>query len=687
MNLIDNNNEDFFKILNQYNLEDFIDFSHTVKVLYVDKDSNLLDDISDIFKIFFHKLDIVTSGKEALNLFNKNKYDLIITAIDIPQINGIELISAIRKVSRHITILTLTTQKMESKELIDLIRLGIDGHILIPIEIPQFIGVLQKVIEILHNKQGLYEYRINLEEMVKDKTIELQKYLNIINQHILISTTDLNGVITYANEAFCSTSGYTKNELIGKSQNIVRHPDMSKSVFKQLWRNLQNGKTWQGKIKNLKKDGNYYWVDAVISPNFNKQGKIDSYNAIRTNVTHKEQLEELTKIQETVIYEQIAIANKERDKAKKSANAKSEFLANMSHEIRTPLNAILGFVEILKEDEKDKNKLKYLNIINKTSKSLLGIINDILDFSKIESGKISIDNVDFDSFDEFETVSELFRIACMEKHIEYDVQLDKNIPKYLNNDVQKIRQVISNLLSNAIKFTSSGKKIELNISYNNNKLLISIKDEGIGIPKNRQELIFNAFSQADISTTRKFGGTGLGLSISNAYVKKLGGELILESQENVGSRFYFSIPCNLGKKVKLINNTINTRKIKGKVLLVEDNKANQIFMNVVLKKLGLELEIANDGIEAVENYKNNSNSYSFILMDENMPNMDGIEATNEIIKYEKLNDIKHTPIIALTANALKGDRERFLNAGMDEYLTKPLDKEKLSKILNKILEN
>ncbi|MEA3290575.1 MAG: response regulator [Campylobacterota bacterium] len=683
MNLVDNNYEEIFQILRDDDLEDFIEFSHTVKVLYIDKDSEMMNDICDVFKIFFHQLDIAYNGEEGLELFKQNRYDLIITAIDIPKMNGIDLITAIRKISRHITILTLTTEQRELKDLIDLIRLGIDGHILIPIEVQQFVGILQKVLDTLKNKQGLYEYRINLELMVKEKTKELQKYLDIINKHILISTTDLNGVIIYANEAFSTTSGYTKEELIGKSQNIIRHPDMPKSIFKDMWSSLQNGQTWRGKIKNIKKDGNYYWVDAVISPNFDKNGNIDSYNAVRINITDKMKLEELTQLQEQVIMEQVAIANNERDKAQKYAKAKSDFLANMSHEIRTPLNAILGFVELLKEDETDKVKQNYLTIVDRSSKSLLSIINDILDFSKIENEKIDIDSIDFESIVEFETIAELFKAKAKEKDIDLIINIDENIPKYLNSDIQKLRQIISNLLSNAIKFTKNSKKVELYIYYENGRLFVSVKDEGIGIKNDRQKVIFDAFSQADISTTRKFGGTGLGLSISNAYVQKLGGTLELESKENIGSRFHFSIPCKIGEKVETTNKVKESIDIKGKLLVVEDNKANQMFMKVILKKMNLKLDIANDGVEAVQMYKNNS--YDIILMDENMPNMNGIEATKQILEYEKENNFTHIPIVALTANALKGDRKRFLDAGMDEYLTKPLDKNKLREVLIKLI--
>ena len=376
------------------------------------------------------------------------------------------------------------------------------------------------------------------------------------------------------------------------------------------------------------------------------------------------------------------------DEALAASKAKSEFLANMSHEIRTPLNAIVGFVDILKENETDKEKLNQLSIIDKSSRSLVSIINEILDFSKLQSGKTQVEKIDFDTFEEFEAIGGLFKAKCSEKNILLNINIAENTPKYLNSDIQKIIQVIANLISNAIKFSQNSKKIELKIYYNfdTKRLFVSVIDEGIGIPKDKQKDIFNAFSQADNSTTRKYGGTGLGLSISSSFIKLLDGMLELESIEGFGSRFHFSIPVAIGKPIeKIKSNDINHNIESKKILLVEDNKANQMFMKVILKKMKLEFDIANDGVEAVENFKNNK--YDAILMDENMPNMNGIEATKNILEYEKQNNLKHTPIIALTANALSGDRERFLAAGMDEYLTKPLNKKKLAEILGKFLKD
>ena len=385
--------------------------------------------------------------------------------------------------------------------------------------------------------------------------------------------------------------------------------------------------------------------------------------------------------------------------SQEATKAKSDFLANMSHEIRTPLNAILGFVSLLKEKHSEDDRIKYINTIDSSSHTLLGIINDILDMSKIESGKIDIDKIDFNPHYDFKLVAELFKAKAKEKNLKFKINISENLPNSLNSDILRLKQVISNLLSNAIKFTAQNNEISLTIKYSDDVLHISIKDSGIGISKNAQSKVFEAFSQAESSTTRKFGGTGLGLSISCKFIELLSGELKLKSELGVGSEFYFSIPVTKGKTI--FNNkkkTKESKNLKAHILLVEDNKANQMYMKIILKKIGLTFEIASDGVEAVAMFKENAPTeaslrgettlgckYDAILMDENMPNLNGIEASKLILEYEKENNLIHTPIIALTANALKGDRERFIEAGMDEYLSKPLDKEKLISILSELI--
>ncbi len=499
--------------------------------------------------------------------------------------------------------------------------------------------------------------------------------------------------------------------------------------------------------------------------------------------------------------------------------AKSLFLANMSHEIRTPLNGIVGFTEILRSTNLTEEQDEFLSIIDKSSENLLSIINNILDLSKIESNKIEIENIVFDAAAEFESAVETYAVASNEKNIDLNYYMDPMISAKLKGDPTKIKEIVINLLSNAVKFTSYGGEINLEIlkvtdENGENRVQFTVKDNGIGMTKDQQSRIFDAFSQADVSVTRKYGGTGLGLTISSQFVELMGGKLELESAKDHGTSFFFSLPLEevtstevnyahaftdltLGKyeqdipskldnylekyfeyfgptvkhfesiselkeldyndscknywididkarqnmldaiqnmdKSKLIiianvtsrnkieelgidqsnvifkpvtlsklktvlTNTANVgpqlteeavatqqTKFDAKVLVTEDNIINQKLIKRILEEHGITVDIANNGLESFE--KRRSGNYDLLFMDIQMPVMDGIEATHEILDYEEDEELAHVPIVALTANALKGDRERFLSEGMDEYITKPIETTELLYVLNKFLSD
>jgi len=514
-----------------------------------------------------------------------------------------------------------------------------------------------------------YEYRSDFLEQKQELFRQLDEQKKALDEHAIVAITDIKGTLTYVNDKFIQISGYSKEELIGANHRLLNSGFYEKAFWKEMYKTVSSKKTWKHEVCNKAKDGSLYWVDTTIVPILNKNQEIKNYIAIRTDITTR-------KVNETAII-------KAKEKAIISENVKSEFLANMSHEIRTPLNAIIGFIEILQEQEKNKEKQEFFNIINNSSKNLLHIINDILDFSKIESGKLSIDTEPFNPNSAFSLIKDLFKVKLEEKKIGLIIEY-RNLPESLSGDIYRITQVLNNLIGNAIKFTPEGKKIYLTISYSSGYLKINVQDEGIGISKEFQSKIFEVFSQEDSGTTRKYGGTGLGLAISHRLVKEMGGELQLKSEVGKGSEFYFSLA--LKKLETALSDDIQSMNIgfeNKKVLLVEDNLPNQMFMKIIFKKLKLDFDIANNGLESISLFQ--KNRYDVILMDENMPIMSGTEATKEILNIEKKQNLTHTPIIALTANALAGDRKRFLDAGMDEYMTKPLDKNTLTSILNRIL--
>ena len=387
----------------------------------------------------------------------------------------------------------------------------------------------------------------------------------------------------------------------------------------------------------------------------------------------------------------------EQKKSAQQANkSKSLFLANMSHEIRTPMNAIIGFVEQLSKNETDKERQKYFNIVKNSTKTLLNIINDILDFSKIESGKMDIEEQDFLLNEFMEESIVLFTKQMEEKKLNFIYEPSQELPKKISTDIVRLKQILFNLLSNAIKFTPNKGTISLNIKYlqENSSILFSVTDTGIGIAEDNQEKIFNAFDQEDNSTTRRFGGTGLGLSISSKLVSLMGGELEVKSVLDQGSTFYFTIPHSEGiQQITTNNQQVNTNsqeiEFRNKkfanmhILIVEDNKTNQILLSIILDELDISYDIANDGIQGIDMYQNTF--YDTIFMDENMPNMNGIEATKQIRQIQQNNNLVHTPIISVTANALSIDRQRFLDAGADEYISKPYTEEDIKFTLEKLL--
>jgi len=518
------------------------------------------------------------------------------------------------------------------------------------------------------------------------------------------------------------------------------------------------------------------------------------------------------------------IDNAKADKmeALEANESKSLFLANMSHEIRTPLNGIVGFTELLKSTDLDSEQKEFTNIIEKSSENLLSIINNILDLSKIESNKTELDMVIFDPIIEFESAIETYGVRASEKNITLDFFLDPRIDKKILGDAVKIKEVLINLMSNAIKFTDFGGKINVvikQISAINNltEIAFSIEDNGVGMTKEQQLNVFAAFTQADVSITRKYGGTGLGLTISTKFLELMNSELKLESQKEKGTKFFFNIifeevlestelsmtppfkdvsickfkyelpiqqdqylsdyfdhynieklsfstpsdlkNCNKdnhlnsiwidvdnseesllqtinkldSSKVILLSSFSNRDKLdkfginvakvlykpitptkivqglnaihapetegtvkdlkkfpyqdiqfEGNILVAEDNFINQKLIKQILLKYGVHVELANNGLEAFE--KRKSEQYDLIFMDIQMPVMDGIEASQEIIKYEIEEELLHIPIVALTANALNGDRERFLSEGLDEYIPKPIETNELLFILKKFLK-
>ena len=374
--------------------------------------------------------------------------------------------------------------------------------------------------------------------------------------------------------------------------------------------------------------------------------------------------------------------------AEKANRAKSEFLANMSHEIRTPINGIVGMIDLTLMNELSKEQKDNLITAKSCADSLLNVINDILDFSKMEAGKLSIKNVSFEIKKLLDEITKAHSVRVNEKNLELLYTFSSSIPPYLVGDPNRLKQILNNLISNAVKFTEQGEIVieirKKETSGNRILLQFSVRDTGIGISSENMKLLFQSFSQVDGSNTRKYGGTGLGLVISKQLTEMMEGTMWVESEEGMGSTFYFSIPFDIGSKPEEEPILPSFRKDicrDNKILIVEDDKVNQRIISRFLQELGYKIEIADNGFEAVNCFMNHK--YDLVLMDVQMPVMDGVEATKRIREYEKGE--KHTPIIVMTAHALYGDKEKFLSLGFDEYIPKPIHLEGLLQTMERVL--
>lgn len=872
-----------------------------VSVLIVDDEALIVEQLGQILRRRVETLYSAYNGKEALEYYRNYPIDVIVTDIDMPVMNGIELLKAVRRNDKKIPVI-LSTGLKSLDILIEAIEYGITSFLPKPLQKNDLVA---KIEEVARTKE--------LEHKVSETGALLEQYKSIVDESVIVSKADLNGNIIYVNDIFCIISGFSREELLGKPHSIVRDPEMPSSVFANMWETIQSKHVWHGIINNRSKNGNRYTVKTTISPILDKNGAIIEYIALREDITdtiqkekvirrerkklvdildHVDSIVALVSVSEKLIsvnarffeifafsdmadfktkhqcigdlfqpaeeylqpemegrywieyvmekpfishhalmidregnerkflvnVKKILIEEEEKfvvtmgdvselQKAREAANAaakmKGEFLATMSHEIRTPMNGVLGFTSLLSQSGLNEQQKKYLDIINTSAQSLLGIINDILDFSKLESGKLELDYSSVNPHIEFDKIARIFTAMTVDKNITFEIKVDPLISECIRVDLLRIQQIVSNLLSNAVKFTPKDGSIVFFVERlgqvgQKSKIRLGVRDTGIGIAPEHKQKIFEAFSQADSSTTRKFGGTGLGLSISSHLVSLMGGQLMVESEEGQGSEFSFEIDVNqchaehplssyfISRYVTLFHSRMHSEEenriktyldklhvpyrvmspdeglkidrdgiyvffcdtpaeiaqallarggvtgivigspdevtfdgeritwikdlehnlsalynvllsavneqslnlgeygtgsgsFSGKVLVAEDNPVNQMLIQEYLGQYGLQPVVVENGQQAVERLR--SEKYDLVLMDVNMPILSGVDALNII----KLSNIR-TPIVALTANAMEGDSERFLAMGFDHYLAKPVHLEELENILKIYLE-
>ncbi len=507
---------------------------------------------------------------------------------------------------------------------------------------------------------------------------------NIGDKFVVFSQNPDTELWTYASDSVCSIFGYREEERnkgdIAWSKVIDWLPDSLEQRRFHISR-IKEGKSHfiQHDMQFRHPDGELRTIRVSSHPVHNEDGKLLAINGILEDITEYE-----------YITEKLAEA---QQRAEAANEAKSEFLANMSHEIRTPMNAILGMSSLALETDLNAEQKNYIEKVYTSAESLLGIINDILDFSKIEAGKLEIETVSFRLEKVFENFINTIELKASVKGLDLGIDISPEVPERLKGDPLRLGQILINLGNNAVKFTSRGSvKISVEPLREQDEIVLlefCVADTGIGMNPQQQSKLFKSFSQADSSTTRKFGGTGLGLSISKKLVEMMGGTIWFESAIDRGSRFYFTLPFVACRAEREEKNTQKKNNAKGsqedflhlkgtKVLLVEDNELNQELAKLLLARKGILVTVANNGAEALETLQ--TSIFDCVLMDIQMPVMDGYTACRAIRKLPQYKDL---PVIALTANVLSTDQEKSKEAGMNAHIGKPFNEKEMFTVISR----
>ncbi len=491
---------------------------------------------------------------------------------------------------------------------------------------------------------------------------------------------DRDGLYTYVSSAVQSVLGYEPDDLVGKRRFHELCPDEDQEQIYQLGMDVMKNHESLMNLENrmVANDGRLITVMSSGVCIFDKNGELAGFRGSDTDISDRKAME-------------IQLVEA-KDNAEAANAAKSEFLANMSHEIRTPMNGVIGMTSLLLDTELSDQQRGYAETVRASAESLLGLLNDILDLSKIEARKLTLESVDFDLAEVIDESAASLDVRAREKGLKLSYTIDEDVPMQLRGDPGRVCQVLNNLVGNAVKFTHEGE-VAVRVSLFTKSetgldLHFSVSDTGIGIPDDKLPHIFEKFNQVDASTTRRYGGTGLGLTISRELVEWMGGEIGVESHEGEGSVFWFSISFAYPESPVPVQKEVERRVVAGategkpvqrqiagaerfKLLVVEDNPTNQEVAAGALRQLGFTVDLASSGKAGVLMYQ--ENRYDLIIMDVQMPEMDGLEATRRIRDWERSRGLEvNVPIIALTAHAMQRDRERCLEAGMNDHVTKPV---------------
>lgn len=505
---------------------------------------------------------------------------------------------------------------------------------------------------------------LELREVLNEKILYSEKQIQIQEQiyntlHEAISQSNAiiefsnDGTILSVNELYAQMTGYSVNELIGQNHSLLLSPDEPLID----WEKLASGKPYVGRFIRKRKDGNTYWVQASYCPVIDFNGEIKRITNISIDIT--KDIKAINSLEEL-------------------SNQKDHFIANISHELRSPIHAIIGFTELLLEKEQEEKKRQQLQSVKTAGDTLLYLVNGILDLSKIEAGLFRFDYQDFTLIEVIKNVFSILEGKADAKKLSFGYELDDKIPEKIHGDPNRLTQILINLLDNALKFTDKGAvklKVDSNqIEPNVAELTFTVSDTGIGIPEDKITSIFGRFTQAESNTTRKYGGTGLGLNICKLLVEKQGGTIFAASKIGEETTFTFTLRFQIPEQqtsTPQINPTQDYSSLSGRILMCEDNPANSLLARQIFATTSMTLDVASNGKEAIPLMQ--ENNYDIILMDIQMPEMDGYQTT-EYIRNELNSNV---PIIALTAHSIVKEKQTCLAKGMNDYLSKPFKKKEL----------
>ncbi len=540
-------------------------------------------------------------------------------------------------------------------------------------------------VPLLDSEGSVYGVLGIVEDITERKAAEeeLSKLRKAVEQsanNVLI--TDAEGVIQYVNPAFERSSGYTREEALGCNPRLIKSDMHPTEFYRDLWTTIKSGRSWQGQLQNKRKDGTLYWESAVISPVTGDRGEILYFIAVKEDISERKTLESSLK--------------QALSRAETASRAKSEFLAVMSHELRTPLNGVLGFAELLSETSLSEEQQEFVRTIRSSGDHLLHVVNDVLDFSSIEQSTVRLDNTPFVLADLLESASMVVRAGAEDKMLEFRHEMADNVPHIIRGDARRIRQILINLLGNAVKFTEAGSvnlRVTLVTGERGEEVEFAVADTGPGISLEDKTQLFKPFTQGDSTLSRRYRGTGLGLAISLRLAQAMGGDITIASTPGKGSTFAFHLPCDAVQPVTLDEEEDDDEPIGAEpadradaaarsILVVEDDRISSILAGKMVSLLGYRVEVVRDGRQALEAFR--TGKYCAILMDLQMPGLDGVETTLRIRAAEATGMAEPVPIIALTANVMPGNRERCLAAGMNDFLAKPLRKPELAEKLSRL---